>query len=80
MKFHEVSTTVDTKSSLVYPRLKCFTFRPFSKSNIIFAKKILSVLPSVRRHPSPSPAHQKIALLQSFLSLQRYPLPPPRRG
>ena len=36
--------------------------------------------PSVRRlssSPSPSPARPKIALLQSFLSLQRYPLPPP---
>ena len=51
------------------------------QSNIIFAMKILSVLPSssvvrpsVRPRPPPT---QKIALLQSFLSLKRYPLPPP---
>ena len=52
-----------------------------SQSNIIFDKKILSVLPSSSSvRPSPSPARPKIALLQSFLSLQRYPLPPLRRG
>ena len=51
-------------------------------SNIIFDKKILSFLPSSVRpssDPRPPPA-RKIALLQSFLSLQRYPLPPPPRG